>query len=171
MFETMAPETPNFFSSLLFAAVRLLPFGKAMLSGTVCKGYLSASLKSTCRFYWPTYDFGHDITIYIQDWSLMSPHQSSFTVLPVYVNSFRLFLFIGLWNDVTPLTRRSCIKQFLNSIPICHIFRTWLLSSTGTPELMLYSCWESKSGVKGLRWSSFRLTLLISRNLIYQMDG
>ena len=47
MFETVTPETPNSFRSLLFAVDCLLSSGKAALSGTGNKRYLSASLKST----------------------------------------------------------------------------------------------------------------------------
>ena len=101
-----------------------------------------------------------------------------FTVLPELVNSFRLFLFIRLWNDVAPLTRQSCIKQSLYQIPVCLIFSNCcggLLSSARTPQLTLYNCWMSKSRLMDYKGSLIvillKLRLSVSRNVMYEMGG
>ena len=153
----MASETPNTqapFRSLLLAVDCLLPSGKAILSGAGHKRYLSAFLKSTAFPDFTDQDMILGMMLRFTCKMDVSLLIFIFIVLPVLVNSFRLFLFVWLWIDVTPLTRRSFIKQSLGSIPVFLIFSnssTWLLSSTGPPKLMLYNSWVSKSGLKGLR--------------------
>ena len=138
---------------MLFGVDGLLPSGKAILNRTKDKGYLSVSLKSTVLPDSTDQDMLAMILRFTSKMDVSLPI-FIFAVLPVFMNRFRLFLFIRLLNDVTPLIRRSCIKQSLSSFPACLIyskFRTWMLSSTGTPELILYTFGASKSGLKGLR--------------------
>ena len=92
----MASETSNSFRSLIFAVDRLLPSGKAKLSKTRHKGYLSASLKLTA---FPDFMDQDMILAMILPFTFkmdVSLPIFIFTVFPVLVNSFRLFLFIGL---------------------------------------------------------------------------
>ena len=96
----MASETTNtqtHFISLLLAVYRLLPLGKAILSGTGHKSYLSAFLKSTAFPDFTDQDiilsmmfrFTCKIDVSLPIFIFMV------LVLPMLVNSFRLFLFIG----------------------------------------------------------------------------
>ena len=138
---------------MLFGVDHLLPCGKAILNGTGDKGYLSFSLKYTV---FPDSTDQDMLAMILQFTSKMDVSLPIFifAVLPVFMKRFRLFLFIRLLNDVTPLIKRSCIKQSLTSIRACLIysnFRTWMLSSTGTPELILDTSVASKSGLKRLR--------------------
>ena len=112
----MGSGTPNSFRSYLFAVDRLLPSGMAILSENGHKDYLSASLTSTAFQDFTDQDMILAIILRFPSKIDVSLPIFIFKVFPVLVNSFRLFLFIGLRNDVTPLTKRSFVKQSLSSI-------------------------------------------------------
>ena len=92
----MASETPNFFTRLLFAADRLLPSGNTILNGTGHKGYLSASVKS--RVFPEFTDQDMTLAMILRFTSKMYVFLPIliFTVLPVLVNSRRLFFLLLL---------------------------------------------------------------------------
>ena len=94
MFETMVSETSNSFTSLLFAVDHLLPSGKAIPSGSEHRDYLIASLKSTA---FPNFNDQNMILAMIL-WFTSKMNVSLpvfiFTVFPVIVNCFRLFLLL-----------------------------------------------------------------------------
>ena len=122
MFETIPCEIRNTqtpFKNLLLAVDRLIPSEKTILGGTGHERYLSPSLKSTAL---------PEFTDQDMIWGMMFRFTCNmdaslpifiFMVLPVLMDSFRLFLFIGLLNDVTPLSKWFCIKQPLSWILVC----------------------------------------------------
>ena len=136
MFETIPCEIRNTqtpFKNLLLAVDRLISSEKAILGGTGHKRYLSPSLKSTALLEFTDQDMICGMMFRFTCKMDASLPIFIFMVLPVLMDSFRLFLFIGLLNDVTPLSKWFCIKQSLSWILVCLTFndcRTSSLSST-----------------------------------------